>query len=442
MSSIYTKVLLRIIFFAMLIVAALLSYQKEIPTLTLLLCIGLIAIAVELLYTIKKSFNRINHIVLAMTYEDFSLKLVNNNKNETLFNLQKLYQKLQYQQQQHEVKELVYLNILNSIETGVIILEKRKQTWEIFFMNDYFSNLFDVPKVKSWFNLQRLLPSLTHHLETQNFSEGKKSIDIKIESKEKQTFMLQTSKTQSQNQEYCIILLDSIQNVLDKKEKDTWQNIMKIIAHEIMNSLTPIHSLAHNLQEIITQPEPLSSEDLEDIQLSIQTIVNRTDHLQQFIDNYRKLTMLPSPQVKTINIHQVIRSGLETLAPLFKSKNISIQTNFTATTPLAWDTNQMEQVVINLLTNAIHALDKQVKKEISVHTYEQNNRLFIEFKDSGAGIEEEIKEKIFIPFYTTRQEGAGIGLPLSKNIIEMHNGYITYRRQEDTTCFTLNFPLH
>lgn len=408
----------------------------------LLVCILIIALFSELYFFQKRYYSAIDRIVLAMIYDDYSLKTTKVQANETLNNLQRLYQKLQTQQQQNEIRELVYLNILNNIESGILILEKKGEQWEIFFINDYFSTLFDIPKIKSWTNLERLLPSLANHLQLLDFKESKESIDIKIEDEEKQTFMLQTSNTTSQNQEYFIVLLDSIQKVLEKKEKDTWENLMKIISHEIMNSLTPIHSLAHNTQQILEEEEHLSEEDIDDIKLSINTIVNRTDHLQQFINNYRKLTMLASPKKQVVDPNHIIKLSVETLMPLFKNNQIAVHTNLSLQTTVEWDAKQMEQVFINLLTNAIHATAKQEIKEININLYEKNNRLCIDIEDSGAGILAEIKEKIFIPFYTTREEGAGIGLPLSKNIVEMHNGYLTYNRREDKTVFSLNFPMY
>ncbi|MGL4585398.1 MAG: sensor histidine kinase, partial [Flavobacterium sp.] len=178
------------------------------------------------------------------------------------------------------------------------------------------------------------------------------------------------------------------------------------------------------------------------IKLSINTIVNRTDHLQQFIDNYRKLTMLASPKKQVVAPERILQLSVETLMPLFKQNKITVHTDFSLQTTVEWDAKQMEQVFINLLTNAIHATAKQEIREININLYEKNNRICIDVEDSGAGILPEIKEKIFIPFYTTREEGAGIGLPLSKNIVEMHNGYLTYHRREDKTVFSLNFPMY
>lgn len=442
MQSFHFKAFLRIIVILAFGLLGMYLFKVGLTYSFLLVCILIIALFSELYFFQKRYYSAIDRIVLAMIYDDYSLKTTKVQANETLNNLQRLYQKLQTQQQQNEIRELVYLNILNNIESGILILEKKGEQWEIFFINDYFSTLFDIPKIKSWTNLERLLPSLASHLQLLNFKESKESIDIKIEDEEKQTFMLQTSNTTSQNQEYFIVLLDSIQKVLEKKEKDTWENLMKIISHEIMNSLTPIHSLAHNTQQILEEEEHLSEEDIDDIKLSINTIVNRTDHLQQFINNYRKLTMLASPKKQVVDPNHIIKLSVETLMPLFKNNQIAVHTNLSLQTTVEWDAKQMEQVFINLLTNAIHATAKQEIKEININLYEKNNRLCIDIEDSGAGILAEIKEKIFIPFYTTREEGAGIGLPLSKNIVEMHNGYLTYNRREDKTVFSLNFPMY
>ncbi|MDR0227687.1 MAG: GHKL domain-containing protein [Flavobacteriaceae bacterium] len=442
MKSFHIQTFLRFVLIVLFGIIALQLFTRELYYSFFLGCIFIVALFAELFFYQKKHYTTIDRIVLAMIYDDYSLKTNKVQDNETFANLQRLYQKLQEQQQQNDVRELVYLNILNNIETGILILEKKDDQWNIFFVNDYFSNLFDIPKIKSWKNLERLLPSLTNHLSQLRFKESKESIDIQIDKEEKQTFILQTSNTVSQDQEYFIILLDSIQKVLDKKERDTWENLMKIISHEIMNSLTPIHSLAHNTQQILEEEEHLSDEDLDDIKLSINTIVNRTDHLQQFIDNYRKLTMLSSPKKQLVAINQVVQTSIETIAPLFKKQGIVIHTNFELSTQMEWDVKQMEQVFINLLTNAMHAVNKQEQKEVFVHLFEKNNRIWIEVQDNGAGILPEIKEKIFIPFYTTREEGAGIGLPLSKNIVEMHNGYLTYTRRDDKTIFSVNFPMY
>ncbi|WP_410881013.1 sensor histidine kinase [Myroides sp. DW712] len=439
--SFHLKVFIRILALLVLALVAVWLFQHHYSYTFFISLVVILGGLIELYTYQRKYYGIIDRLVLAMIYNDFSLKSNKKQANETFQHLQQLYQKLQLEQEQNQVKELVYLNILNNLETGIIIFERQENTWNIFLINDYFSQLFDIPKVKSWQNLSRLLPNLTQYLEHLEFKESKTSLDMRIEGEEKQTFMLQTSTTVSQGQEFYIVLLDSIQKVLDKKEKDTWENLMKVISHEIMNSLTPIHSLAHNTLEILEEETILSADDMDDLKLSVQTIANRTNHLRQFIDNYRKLTMLPSPSKTWVNSAEILVQSLAILKPICQQYAIDVQTVIETHLSQYWDAKQMEQVFINLLTNAIYAVKNQDNKTIVLQVYERNNRLWIDIIDNGKGIPDEIKQKIFIPFYTTREDGAGIGLPLSKNIVEMHNGYLTFNRKDDLTYFSLNFPL-
>lgn len=439
--SFHFKVFARIIAIICFALGTVWLYQQAYHYTFFIALLFILGCLIELYTFQRKYYGIIDRLVLAMIYNDFSLKSNKKQANQTFANLQQLYQKLQQEQEQNEVKELVYLNLFNNLETGIIIFERSTTGWTIFLINDYFSKLFDIPKVKSWNNLARLLPNLTQYLEHLEFKESKTSLDMRIEGEEKQTFMLQTSTTVSQNQEFYIVLLDSIQKVLDKKEKDTWENLMKVISHEIMNSLTPIHSLAHNTLEILEEENPLTADDMDDLKLSIHTIANRTNHLRHFIDNYRKLTMLPTPNKNWVNSAEILLHSVTILKPICQQNEITIRTEIEVQLSQYWDAQQMEQVFINLLTNAIFAVKGQAEKQIIVRLVEKNNRLWIDILDNGKGIAEEIKPKIFIPFYTTREDGAGIGLPLSKNIVEMHNGYLTFNRKDNLTCFSVNFPI-
>lgn len=438
--SFHKLLFIRILLIIGLSIVALILYNKQLLYTVFFLGFCILFILIEIYFLSKKHYENIDRIVLAMLYDDFSLLSKNHQSNKTFEHLQSLYKKLQDKQKEHESKELVYLNILNNIETGIVILKQEQDTWSIFLMNDYFSNYFSVPKTHTWKSFSKMLPNLAVHLENLHFKESKSTLEIQLENEDKQTFMLQTSLAKSAGTTYYIVLLDLIQNVLEKKEKEAWINLMKIISHELMNSLTPIHSLAHNIQEFTTQ-KTLSEEDREDLDLSIKTIINRSNHLQHFIDNYRKLTMLPSPKKESVNALNVLNNSIETMRPLLRVQGIELKKAFSTDQYLLWDPAQMEQVFINLLTNAIHSLDESDNKQIRITAFEKNNRYWIEIIDTGMGIPNEIKDKIFIPFYTTRKEGAGIGLPLSKNIVEMHQGYLSYNQRNEETIFTLSFPL-
>lgn len=368
--------------------------------------------------------------------DDFSSDFSKHKFNSTYNELFTLYETLKNKQNEQVTRDIIYRSILNNIESGVIILQKQEREWSIFLMNDYFSSHFNVPKVSKWRYLKNQLPALCEIIEEDDFHEIKTSIDISINEQSKQTFVLQASRTEIFEQDYFIVLLDSIQNVVEKKEKDAWINLMKVISHELLNSITPIRSICQNLEDLVEQ-DSLSTEDLEDIKNSVQTMLRRSDHLQKFVEGYRKLAMLPSPKKEKIGLKQLIENSLEVMNPLFKEKNVEVYNEVTIDRLLSVDVQQIEQVLINLLMNSLHALENREQKQISIAAEIKENRIFIQISDNGNGIDKEIENKVFLPFFTTRKEGAGIGLTLSKNIVEAHGGYLDFKKQDDKTNFVI-----
>lgn len=374
--------------------------------------------------------------IASILQNDFTSDFSNHKFNKSYNDLFQLYDVLKNKQNEQVSKDIIYRSILNNIETGIIILQKQDSDWDIFLMNDYFSKQFNVPKVSKWKYLKNQLPSLCEIIEEDDFQEIKTSLEISINEQNKQTFVLQASRTEIFEKDYFIVLLDSIQNVVEKKEKDAWVNLMKVISHELLNSITPIRSICQNLQDLVEQ-DSLSAEDLEDVKNSVETMLRRSDHLQKFVEGYRKLAMLPSPKKEKIELQQLIDNGIQVMNPLFKENGIEVVNGIAFKRWIEVDSQQIEQVLINLLTNCIHALKNVTEKKIFISAEAKENRTFIRITDNGNGIEKEIEDKIFLPFFTTRNEGAGIGLTLSKNIIEAHGGYISYKSEVGNTVFEI-----
>ncbi|AOC97190.1 Sensor protein ZraS [Flavobacterium anhuiense] len=378
-----------------------------------------------------------NKTISSILQDDFSSDFSKHKFNSTYNELFTLYETLKNKQNEQVTRDIIYRSILNNIESGVIILQKQESDWSIFLMNDYFSSHFNVPKVSKWKYLKNQLPSLCEIIEKDDFHEIKTSIELSINKQSKQTFVLQASRTEIFEQDYFIVLLDSIQSVVEKKEKDAWINLMKVISHELLNSITPIRSICQNLEDLVEQ-DSLSAEDLEDVKHSVQTMLRRSDHLQKFVEGYRKLAMLPSPKKEKTALQQVVENCIEVMNPLFRKNNIEVTNSVAQNYLINIDSQQIEQVLINLLTNSINALENSNLKQISISAEAKNNRIFIKVSDSGKGIEKEIEEKIFLPFFTTRPEGAGIGLTLSKNIIEAHGGYVSHKNENGKTVFEIS----
>ena len=390
----------------------------------------------EIYFYIRNIFQFYDRTISAILSNDFSADFSKHSSFVNYKSLFKLYDTLKGKQNEQVSKDLVYRSILNNIETGVLILQKEQNYWNIFLLNDYFSKHFQVPKVSKWNYLKNQFPALCTIIEERNFEEIKTTLQVRIDKQDSQTFILQTSKTKTLDQEYYVILLDSIQKVIEKKEKEAWINLMKVISHELMNSITPIRSLTQNLNDLMQQ-ESLSKEDLEDIKESVSTIIHRSDHLQNFVESYRKLAMLPTPNKEKMELNALIESALQIMTPLFKKENIIVKNSIEFNRWILVDKLQMEQVLINLLTNSIYALEEKPEKTIEISSEVKNNRTFITISDSGNGIDAEIEDKIFLPFFTTRKDGAGIGLTLSKNIIEAHGGYLTYVSESGKTHFRI-----
>jgi len=432
----YNALFIRVLFVMILFFFCVFLIYKQFHYNAILVGFFVFLMLAEMYFFVKNQLQFYDRTLSSILHNDFTTNFPEQNKKDNFKSLYLLYETLKERQQEQTSKELIYRSLLNNIDTAALILEKENDEWNVFLMNDCFSDLFKVPKISHWKYLKNYLPSLCSEIEKTDFSELKSAISIKIEEQDLQTFMLQTSRTQTYNKEYFIILLDSIQRVIEKKEKEAWINLMKIISHELMNSLTPIRALSQNLLHIVDQ-ENLEEDDYEDIKSSISTIINRSDHLQVFVENYRKLAMLPTPTKQMTPINALFEDCIRIMSPILKAENIELINESHSSRSILIDKNQMEQVIINLITNSVYALKEKEEKKMYVSSYTENNRFFITISDNGKGIDAAIQDKVFLPFFTTRKDGAGIGLTLSKNIIEAHGGYLSYQTDEDKTSFVI-----
>jgi two-component system, NtrC family, nitrogen regulation sensor histidine kinase NtrY len=235
-------------------------------------------------------------------------------------------------------------------------------------------------------------------------------------------------------EEVKLISMSNIQSELEEKEMEAWQNLVRVLTHEIMNSVTPISSLAGVVEEELGRKLGLNElsmkrDEAEDMHLSVQTISKRSEGLIKFVREFRSLTHIPKPKLSEV----AVKPLLEELAMLHKKeladKNISISISVEPTNSTVHvDKTLIEQVLINLIKNAIQAFDDRVNPGISLASYvNEKGSVIISVKDNGTGIEPEALEKIFIPFFSTKKTGSGIGLSLSKQIMRQHEGNITVK---------------
>ncbi len=243
-----------------------------------------------------------------------------------------------------------------------------------------------------------------------------------------------------------LISMSNIQSELEEKEMEAWQNLVRVLTHEIMNSVTPISSLAGmvegELEDKLKKSDlVLKKEEAEDMYLSIQTIGKRSAGLIKFVKEFRNLTHVPKPKL----IEVVVKDLLEEMAMLHKKEladhgvMISVETQSNDLV-VQVDKTMIEQVLINLIKNAIQAFDNQLEKKIVLSAHTNEGHIIISVKDNGNGIDADALERIFVPFFTTKKTGSGIGLSLSRQIMRQHGGQITVKSKlGEGTEFLLRF---
>jgi two-component system, NtrC family, nitrogen regulation sensor histidine kinase NtrY len=245
-----------------------------------------------------------------------------------------------------------------------------------------------------------------------------------------------------------LVTLQNIQTELQKQELDAWQNLTRVLRHEIMNSITPISSLTSTLREIldhdmskVNSHYELKEEGAEDLREGLSTIENRSKGLIKFIDAYREYTSLPQPNLKTIRLKDLIDNVANLMRMELKKPNISFESGCESEyLTIQADEEMIEQVIINLVKNAIESIENQENGHISVFGKYSGSVVMIEITDNGPGIIKEAISKIFVPFFTTKKTGSGIGLSLSRQILQMHNGSLTVESEPNVrTVFLLRF---
>lgn len=335
-----------------------------------------------------------------------------------------------------EEKDEYFKAVIEHIGIGILAFDARGS---IRFINTEALKIFDLNQLKNLSALDYIQKDLS--LTFKNLSPGNQHL---IEYRRRnETFQLSAKVTRYKisDEELNLVSLQNIKSELDIKETETWQKMIRILTHEIMNSVSPITSLANSLSKIIQKKSDLSEHSISKIEKGLTTIKNRGEGMMDFVHKYRNLTIIPLPQFSSVNLYDLMTELAILFEENFKSGQIDFKWKVAPTNlQLNADKEQLEQVLINLIKNAIWAVQDTTSKEISVSIFNINQKIQIEVSDSGIGLKPSDLDQIFIPFYTTRQEGSGIGLSLSRQIMLMHGGSISATANADQgSMFVLVF---
>jgi nitrogen fixation/metabolism regulation signal transduction histidine kinase len=218
-----------------------------------------------------------------------------------------------------------------------------------------------------------------------------------------------------------LLVLTDLTRALREEELQAWQRLVRVLGHELNNSLTPIKSIAQSLENI-TKAEPLPDDWRDDMSRGLNVIATRSESLSRFMSSYARLAKLPPPKLGAVEVNSILRraTGIETRMPVFfeESAPLTIQA----------DADQLEQVLINLIRNAVDAAQITGGRVFVRHTHNSSN-VSITIRDEGPGLSN--TANLFVPFFTTKRGGSGIGLVLSRQIAEVHNGSLSLRNAAD-----------
>ena len=333
--------------------------------------------------------------------------------------------------------------VIQHIGIGIVAFDT---SGKVQMVNLAAKKLFNIHKLD---NIEELTPfgeALVQTL-TRLHTGGKDLVKVVVNNDPMQLAMYAIELT-LMGKEFKLVTLQNIRPELEEKEMEAWQNLIRVLTHEIMNSVTPISSLAATVDdEIVTHIEPkgkteISKSDLEDIHLAVQTIKRRSEGLIRFVTDFRDLTKVPIPHFTVFPVKELVDRILLLMNRELEEQNITPDVLITPETlMLTADRELTEQVLINLIKNAVHALAENEEKQLEIEARQDTkSRVVIRVKDNGPGIEPEALDRIFIPFFTTKRSGSGIGLSLSRQIMRVHKGTISAKSiPGKETIFTLRF---
>ena len=439
------RILLRVLLmFATLFVTAFLLVKGMYIYLLLILPVAIYEV-IDMYRFYRKTKEELDQFVESIHYRDFSrhfdvkhapaeVQPLRQGFNEinTTFKVMSKEKETQYQYVQ---------KILELVDTG--ILSYMDSTSEVVWMNESLKRMLQLPYLKTIHSLSKRDPDLYN--EIISLRPGDSRIATAHLDKNSFKVLLSATAFQTEGNLYKLIAFQNVNEALDETESKAWQKLLSVLTHEIMNSVAPISSLAETLKHRLQQSVSVLNNDagsVDDLQLGIETIKRRSEGLLKFAETYRSLNKITKLNLKKIYVRDIFENLLQLMLPTLEQKHIELETILKDTDiSLEVDTDLLEQVMINLMLNAIEAVKEKPEPRIILSAYtSSNNKTIIKVADNGNGMPAELLDKIFIPFFSTKKSGGGIGLSLCKQIMMLHKGNIHVQSVEgEGTAFLLHF---
>jgi nitrogen fixation/metabolism regulation signal transduction histidine kinase len=434
---------------ATLTLLAFLVYKNDFLFVAIALALLAVFQVCSLIYFTEKTNRDISRFLQSIRYDDTSRTFTSEGLGSSFHELNEAFsqvvRKLQEARSDMEVHSRYLNTIIQHLGIGLLVY---KPDGTVILINNAAKKLLKVAGLNDIHNLRQASPELVDTLLT--LKHGDKKLE-KFQSEGETGYLSIFARTFLMREEkYVLVSLQNIQAELEEKEMEAWQNLIKVLTHEIMNSITPISSMAATMLDMLgtaekeSDPagEALSRGELEEMSEALRTIHHRSQGLMNFVNSYRNMTLIPKPRFRLISLTEFFRRVENLMSHKLSDHGIAFQWSVEPETlELTADPDLMEQVMINLLLNAIRAVAGRRNPGIRLSAVlSPEGKVIIAVEDNGVGIVEEALEKIFIPFFTTNKQGSGIGLSLSRQILRLHNATISAKSLPDQgATFTMRF---
>ncbi|NOZ45793.1 MAG: ATP-binding protein [Chlorobi bacterium] len=426
-------------------------FRSKYYTTPILLGILIIYQIYLIIHYVNKVNRDITNFFESIRYSDFNRSFQIDGLGSSFDGLKKAFnnviQDFQNIRAEKEENHYFFQNVIHHIGISLIAYYRNG---EVEMFNNAAKKLFSKANLNNINELKAVSPTLTESL--LNIKQGEHDL-IKI--RDGDDFLqlaIYAREFKLHNQNIILVAIQNIQEELEEKEMEAWQKLIRVLTHEIMNSIAPISSLSSTVNTMIdatkdengiSDPNKIDPETIEDIQNALTTIHKRSNGLIHFVETYRNLTKLPKPNFQIVPIKQIFQNIKLLMDEELKNSNVRLKCKVQPQSlELTVDVELIEQVLINLIKNAHHAIGSRKDGKIEVNAQiSERGRISIHVKDNGPGILKDVLDKIFIPFFTTKASGSGIGLSLSRQIVRMHGGTLTAHSDPDNyeTVFTMKF---
>ena len=398
----------------------------------------------ELYQYVLETNRKLTRFLEAVRYSDFTAGFSKDSKlGESFRNLNRMFNEVfdAFRKARAEKEEhWQYLKtVVQHVNVGLLSYD---ESGNVELINNTAKRYLRTPHLTNIRELAEMSPELYQtilHLAPGTKTLAKPSSDLHLS--------INATELRLRGSQYKLVSMQNILSELQQQEIESWQNLTKVLRHEIMNSITPIASLAGTaidiIQEDVVRQNGSMTFDLEaydDISMSLRTIENRSRGLVTFVDAYRNFTNIPRPEFQRVMVKDVVEEVVKLIRAGVADHRIALEVSLEPPNLIArMDAKLIEMVLINVLKNAAEVLNETEDPTITIDVHsDMEQRVFIDITDNGPGIEPEALEKIFIPFYTTKSTGSGIGLSLSQRIMQMHQGNLLVRSKVgEGTTFTL-----